>query len=131
MGLNLYNLTTQRTKNSIGKRDVQIAQHRVNQRKLEIRAETLQRYAMYKLAKELYKTRTLAEQEANANYLVIQQLYKSDEKTFEEYTTASAAYFAAMEARMKAETDVQLAKFRLEEMIGIRWEQVQHPEKTV
>ena len=130
VGLNLYNLTTQRTKNSIGKRDVQIAQHRVNQRKLEIRAETLQRYAMYKLAKELYKTRTLAEQEANANYLVIQQLYKSDEKTFEEYTTASAAYFAAMEARMKAETDVQLAKFRLEEMIGIRWEQVQHPEKT-
>jgi len=129
VGLNLYNLTTQRTKNSIGKRDVQIAQHRVNQRKLEIRAETLQRYAMYKLAKELYKTRTLAEQEANANYLVIQQLYKSDEKMFEEYTTASAAYFAAMEARMKAETDVQLSKFRLEEMIGIRWEQVQHPEK--
>lgn len=129
VGLNLYNLTSQKSKNNIGKRDVQIAEHQVNQRKLEIRAETLQRFALYKLAKALYKTRTLAEQEANANYLVIQQLYKTDEKTFEEYTTASAAYYTAQEARLKAETDVMLAKISLEEMIGIKWEQVQHPAK--
>ena len=129
VGLNLYSLTSQKSKNNVGKRDVLIAEHRVNQRKLEIRAETLQRYALYKLAKALYKTRTLAEQEANANYLVIQQLYKTDEKTFEEYTTASATYYAAQEARLKAETDVMLAKIGLEEMIGIKWEQVQHPAK--
>lgn len=129
VGVNLYSITSQKTKNTIGKRDIQIAEHRVNQRKLEIRAETLQRFALYKLARELYKTRTLAEQEANANYLVIQQLYKSDEKTFEEYTTASAVYYAAQEGRLKAETDVLLAKYRLEEMIGIKWEQVQHPMK--
>jgi outer membrane protein TolC len=129
LGVNLYNITSQKTKNNIGKRDVRIAEHKLNQRKLEIRAETLQRYALYKLAKQLYKTRTLAEQEANANYLVIQQLYKTDEKTFEEYTTASSAYYAAQEARLKAETDVLLAKISLEEMIGIKWEQVQHPAK--
>ena len=129
VGMNLYNITSQKTKNNVGKRDVKIAEHRVNQRKLEIRAETLQRFALYKLSRELFKTRTLAEQEANANYLVIQQLYKSDEKTFEEYTTASAAYFAAQEARLKANTDVMLAKISLEEMIGIKWEQVQHPAK--
>ena len=129
VGLNLYSLTSQKSKNDIGKRDIRIAEHKVNQRKLEIRSETLQRYALYKLAKSLYKTRTLAEQEANANYLVIQQLYKTDEKTFEEYTTASVAYYAAQEARMKAETDVMLAKISLEEMIGLKWEQVQHPAK--
>ena len=129
VGVNLYNLSSQKTKNTIGKRDIRIAEHKVNQRKLEIRAETLQRYAIYRLAKGLYKTRTLAEQEANANYLVIQQLYKSDEKTFEEYSTASSAYYAAQEARLKAETDVLLAKISLEEMIGIKWEQVQHPAK--
>lgn len=129
VGVNLFNVASQKGKNTIAKRDIQIAEHKVNQRKLEIRAETLQRYALYKLAKELYKTRTLAEQEANANYLVIQQLYKSDEKTFEEYTTASAAYYAAQEARLKAETEVMLTKISLEEMIGIKWEQVQHPAK--
>ena len=129
VGMNLYNITSQKTKNNVGKRDVKIAEHRVNQRKLEIRAETLQRFALYKLSRELFKTRTLAEQEANVNYLVIQQLYKSEEKTVEEYTTASAAYFAAQEARLKANTDVMLAKISLEEMIGIKWEQVQHPAK--
>lgn len=129
VGINLFNVASQKGKNTVAKRDIRIAEHKVNQRKLEIRAETLQRYALYKLAKELYKTRTIAEQEVNANYLVIQQLYKSDEKTFEEYTTASAAYYAAQEARLKAETDVLLAKISLEEMIGIKWEQVQHPAK--
>ncbi|MBV6442388.1 MAG: hypothetical protein DYG98_06840 [Haliscomenobacteraceae bacterium CHB4] len=129
VGINLFNVASQKGKNTVAKRDIRIAEHKVNQRKLEIRAETLQRYALYKLARELYKTRTIAEQEVNANYLVIQQLYKTDEKTFEEYTTASAAYYAAQEARLKAETDVMLAKINLEEMIGIKWEQVQHPAK--
>ncbi|MBX2893248.1 MAG: TolC family protein [Saprospiraceae bacterium] len=129
LGLNLYNITSQKSKNTIGKRDIKIAEHRVNQRKLEIRAETLQRYALYRLAKELFKTRTLAEQEASASYLLIQQLYKNDEKTFEEYTTAATAYYQAQEARLKAETDVMLAKISLEEMLGIKWEQVQHPGK--
>lgn len=129
VGVNLFNIASQKGKNTVARRDIQIAEHKVNQRKLEIRAMTLQRFALYKLAKDVYKTRTLAEQEANANYLVIQQLYKTDEKTFEEYTTASAAYYAAQEARLKAETDVLLAKISLEEMIGIKWEQVQHPAK--
>ena len=113
----------------MGKRDIQIAEHKVNQRKLEIRAETLMRYAQFKLAKQLFKTRTLMEQEASANYLLIQQLYKSDEKTLDEYTTAATTYYQAQEARLKAETDVLLAKYRLEEMLGIKWEQVQHPAK--
>jgi outer membrane protein TolC len=129
VSLNLFNMLSQKNKNTIAKRDIRIAEYQVNQRKLEIRAETLMRYAQLKLAKQLYKTRTLAEQEANANYLLIQQLYKTDEKTFEEYTTASAAYYQAQEARLKADTEVQLAKYRLEEMIGIKWEQVQHPAK--
>ncbi len=129
VSVNLFNILSQKNKNTIAKRDVRIAEHQVNQRKLAIRTETLMRYAQYKLAKELFKTRTLAEQEASANYLLIQQLYKTDEKTFEEYTTASVAYYQAQEGRMKAETDVMLAKFRLEEMLGIKWEQVQHPAK--
>ncbi|GAB4492540.1 MAG: hypothetical protein OHK0019_14660 [Saprospiraceae bacterium] len=129
IGVNVFNIASQKNKNNVAKREIKIAEHKVNQRKLEIRAETLQRYALFKLAKEIYKTRTLAEQEANANYLVIQQLYKTDEKTFEEYTTASTAYYAAQEARLKAETDVLLAKISLEEIIGVKWEQVQHPAK--
>lgn len=129
VSLNLFNILSQGTKNKVSKREIRIAEHKVNQRKLEIRAETLVRYAAFKLAKEILKTRTLAEQEIYANFVLIQQLYKTDEKTFEEYITASSAYYQSQEGRLKAETEVQLAKFRLEEMIGLKWDQVQHPAK--
>lgn len=127
--LNLYNILTQKEKSQIGKRRVDIAGHRVNQRKLEIRSETLQRWANFRLAREIVKERALVEQELNNTFIIVQQLYKSDEKTLEEYTTASAAYYQAREARIRAATELELAKFQLEEIIGLRWEQVQHPAK--
>jgi len=129
VNLNLYNILSQKEKNKISKRDIMIAEHNVNKRKLEIRAETLSRYARFKLAREILKTRTLVEQDMNATFILIQQLYKNDEKTLEDYTTASAAFFAAQEARLEAETDVLITKFQVEEMIGFKWEQVQHPAK--
>jgi outer membrane protein TolC len=127
--LNLYSILTQNEKSKIGRQRVDIAGHKVNQRKLEIRAETLQRWANFRLSREILKERALVEQEFNNTFIIVQQLYKSDEKTLEEYTTASAAYYQAREARIRAATDLELAKYQLEEIIGLRWEQVQHPAK--
>jgi len=127
--LNLYSILTQKEKSKIGHQRVDIAGHKVNQRKLEIRAETLQRWANFRLSREILKERALVEQEFNNTFIIVQQLYKSDEKTLEEYTTASAAYYQAREARIRAATDQELAKYLLEEIIGLRWEQVQHPAK--
>lgn len=129
LNLNLYNIVSQKTKNSIAKREIQQANHKVNGQKLGLRAETLQRYAKFKLAKELLKTRTLVEQEVYANYILIKQLYNTDEKTFEEYTLASGSYYEAQEARIQAQTELELARLGLEEIIGLKWEQVQHPAK--
>ena len=129
VSLNLYSVLSQKTKSQISKREINIAEHRVNQRKLAIRAEVLSRYAQFKLAKEVYKTRALAEQEMNANFILMEQSFKTDEATFEQYTLASTSYYQAQESRIRAETEVQLSKFRLEEMLGLQWEQVQHPAK--
>ena len=129
LNLNLYNVLTQKSKSQISKREINIAEYRVNQRKLAIRAETLARYASFRLAKEVYKTRALAEQEMNANFILMEQSFKTDEATFEQYTLASTSYYQAQESRIRADTEVQLAKFRLEEMLGLKWEQVQHPGK--
>lgn len=126
---NVYNVLTQKTKSQIAKREVDVAGLRVNERKLAVRVETLGRYANYQLTKAVYQTRALAEQDMNANFILVEQLYKSDEKTFDEYTLASNSYYEAKEARIRAETDIQIAKFRLEEVIGLKWEQVQHPAK--
>ncbi len=129
VSVNLFNIVSQGNKNKISKREIKIAEHKVNQRKLAIRAETLSRYASFKLAREIVKTRTLMEQEVYTNFVLVQQLYKTDEKTFEEYIASSSAYYQAQEARMKAENDVLLAKYQIEEIIGLKWEQVQHPDK--
>ena len=129
VNLNLYSILTQKTKNQLGKRDINIANHKVNGQKLALRAETLQRYAQFRLAKEILKTRTLVEQEVYANFILIKQLYNTDEKTFEEYTLASSAYYQAQEARIEAQTQVEITRFALEEIIGLKWDQVQHPAK--
>jgi outer membrane protein TolC len=129
LSLNLFSLFTQGRKDKISNREIKIAEDKVNQRKLDLRNSTLNKYAKLKLARQILKIRTLAEQDVHANYVLIQQLYKTDEKTFEEYTQASGVYFAAQEARLKAETDVLLAKYDLEALIGIKWEQVVHPAK--
>jgi outer membrane protein TolC len=129
INLNLYNILSQKPKNDVQKRDITIASHEINQRKLEIRAETLTRYQRFKLMQELVKTRTLVEQESYNNFVLIQQLYKNDERTFEDYSSASTMYYQAQEARIRSESDQLIAKYQLEAMIGIRWEQVQHPEK--
>lgn len=127
--LNLFNILSQKDKNRIGKHDVEVAEQKVNAQMLAIRAETLSRYTQFKLAKDILKTRSLVEQETYNNFILIQQLYKTDEKTFEDYNFASSAYYQAQEARIRAQADLQLAKLHLEEIIGLRWEQIQHPGK--
>lgn len=127
--LNLYNIVSQKEKNKIGKRRMSIAEERIHQRKREIRADALSAWAQFKLAREIFKERSTVELDLNNNFILIQQLYKSDEATLEQYTTTSATYYQAREARIRAQTELEIAKFKLEEIIGLRWEQVQHPSK--
>jgi outer membrane protein TolC len=126
--LNLYNILSQPEKNHIGKRRMSIAEERIRQRKREIRADALSAWANFKLAREIFKERSTVELDLNNNFILIQQLYKSDEATLEQYTTTSATYYQAREARIRAQTEMDIARFRLEEIIGIRWDQVQHPD---
>jgi outer membrane protein TolC len=127
--LNLYNILSQKEKNNIGKRRMDIAEERIHQRKREIRADALTAWANFRLAREIFKERSTVELDLNNNFILIQQLYKSDEATLEQYTTTSATYYEAREARIRAQTEAEIAKFKLEEIIGLRWEQVQHPSK--
>ncbi|MDX1910723.1 MAG: TolC family protein [Saprospiraceae bacterium] len=127
--LNLYNILSQKEKNRIGRRRVDIAGERIHQRKREIRADALTAWAQFRLAREIFKERSTVELDLNNNFILIQQLYKSDEATLEQYTTTSAAYYSAREARIRAQAELDIARFKLEEIIGLRWEQVQHPSK--
>jgi outer membrane protein TolC len=130
VNLNLYNLLTQRTKNDLGSRAVETAQLKVQQKKRLLRAETLSRYAHYQLAQQVLTTRRQMEQEARSAFVLVEQQYRTDEKTFDDYAKASAANFEAQERRLQAENDLLLAQIVLEEIIGLVWEQVVHPAKN-
>lgn len=129
LNFNLGNLVAQKNKNQVAQHDVKIAEHELNKQKLALRAEVLTRHQKYRLAREILKARTQVEQDANANFLLVKELYSKDERTFEDYNEASSNFHESREARIKAEADVIFARILLEEIVGLRWEQVQHPQK--
>jgi outer membrane protein TolC len=130
VNLNLYSALTQKDKNQISQREILVAEHKVDQRKLAIRAETLTRYEQYLLYKQVLQVRRQVEQDTRSTYVLVEQQYRTDEKTFEDFTTASSNYFQSQEARMRAEIDLTQALYRVEEVIGLRWDQVVHPQKN-
>lgn len=127
--LNLYNILSQKEKNNIAKRRINLAEEQIHVRKRSIRVEALSAWAEFLLARQIFKERSTVELDLNNNFILIQQLYKSDEATLEQYTTTSATYYQAREARIRAQTELQIAQYQLEAIIGLRWEQVQHPNK--
>lgn len=94
----------------------------LNEQKLEIRAETEKRYAEYLLTFEVLKARQKAEIDAEAVYQYFSELFKNGDGDFEDFNRASESYHNAVEATLNAETDVQIARISLEEMIGVRLE---------
>ncbi|MGB0930016.1 MAG: TolC family protein, partial [Chitinophagales bacterium] len=74
-----------------------IAHHRVNQRKLLIRAETLKRYEDYLTTVEMLKLRTQAVEDFYATYLAVSKKFKESRSTLEEYNQASTTYYTALE----------------------------------
>ena len=109
----------------MAKENFKIAQSNIDQQKLQIRSETLQRYRKYELALEILKVRTKIEEDANANFQFQSNLFKKLEASFEDYNSAYNAYHLAVESRLKAETDVEIAKIMIEEVIGIPLETAQ------
>lgn len=114
--------TSTETKKAEQKLD--IAHHKVNQRKLQIRAETLSRYEDYLTALEMLKLRTQAVEDFYASYLAVTKKFKESRSSLEEYNQASTTYYTALENKLRAESDVNLAKIALEEIIGVKLEEV-------
>lgn len=129
LGLNLGVLFSTKGKKNIAEQQVKIADADINQQKLTIRAETLARYQNFKLALEILKTRTQVEQDAKNNFDIMAQQFRSDAIKFSEYNEAATTYHEAVESRIKAESDYQIARIHLEEIIGVRWDDVSHPGK--
>lgn len=124
LGINLGTFVQTPLRTSIAKEELDIANAYLNQQKLSIRAEVLKRYKAYQLTVELLKIRTQAQDDAYSTHQLITRDFEKGAATLEEFIKSAAAYNAAVEAKLIAEKNLLEAKISLEEMIGVKLEEV-------
>lgn len=125
IGINLGPIFTNRAKVNIIKQERVIAEAEVTKMQYEIRAAVLTRYRKYLLAVEVLTARLQALETATTNKELLTELFNSNKTDFEDLNRAESSYFAALEAKMMAEAEIGIAKIAIEEMIGIRWDEVE------
>ncbi len=127
--VSLGTFVNRKNKVGIAEQRVKIAESNINQKKLRVRYEILRRYEEYEMQEETLKAVTQAEQSASEAYLLITDLFKADKETFENYNSANTTYHSAVEKRIKANADLAIAKLKIEEMIGISFDEAQRMRK--
>jgi outer membrane protein TolC len=100
------------------------SQKLIEHQKLTIRAEVLSRYSLYKHKLEQLKVISEGYETANSNYILTRSRFNNGEADLEEFNLAAQALTEAGTGKMEAELLVDQAKIRIEELIGMRLEQV-------
>ena len=121
--LSLGTLTNRKNKLGIAKQRIKIAEANINQKKLNVRMEVLKRYENYLMYEEILKAVIQAEENANQALILITDLFKADKATFEDYNSASTSFNVAVEKRIKANSELKIAQYLLEEMIGVSFDE--------
>ncbi len=120
--INLGTFTNRPLKKQIAEQKVIIADHRINQRKLNVRQIVLGRYHSHLNSIEVFKTRTQATDDSYDSYIITGQKFENGEIGFDDFNASSMSYFSSKEAQIMAKNDVMQSKILLEEMIGISLE---------
>ena len=102
----------------IAKQNVKIAENKLNQQKLQLRAEVLRRYQTYLSSIEILKVRTQAVEDVRVMQTMVIRKFEQGLSTVEEYTQALKSYNEVIEGKTAAENDIVMARLSLEEKIG-------------
>jgi FKBP-type peptidyl-prolyl cis-trans isomerase len=109
---------------SKNKLQVKVTEAQVRAQKLNIRAEMLRRYQVYLTSIEVLKLRVKAVEEAHLIHLLVTKKFKKGEAILEDYNKSFLTFNNAQEAKVTAEGQVYLTKNSIEEMIGLKLEEV-------
>lgn len=104
---------------------IRVAEEEVNARKLELRKEVLTAYQDYVKFAALYKIQTNITDEANTEFLRVEQKFKDGTSTFEEYNKANKIFTEHKRDKITAENDYMKSKYDLEALIGMKMEDIQ------
>ncbi|TAH26161.1 MAG: hypothetical protein EAZ07_05590 [Cytophagales bacterium] len=111
-------------KNKKDKYALQIAEANIKALKLKIRSEVLRRYLSYTSNIELLKHKIRSQEEAHLVHLVIAKNMRKGEGSIEDYNKSLITYNEAVETKIKGETEVAHAKTAIEELLGVKLEEV-------
>lgn len=124
VGMNLGQVlsTPQRIKQA--QQEQKIAESNKDAQKLRMRAEVITRYRRYLTNLELLKLRIKSQEDAYSTYLDLTKKFQQGSANLEIFTQSALAYNHATEEKIKAEGDVAITKAMLEELIGVKLEEV-------
>lgn len=106
------------------KQNTQIARSNINLQKLTLRAEVLRRYETYYMNRELLKVQTQIVEDLRATVSLAEQQFKNGEITLEAYNQELDRYNNERVNQIKTQGDFNISKIELEEIIGVKLEDV-------
>ncbi len=130
-GVSLGSITNTKKEREREEFDVRISEMEANEYKMNIRAETLARYHKLLLSIETLKVRVKAEENAQNIYDFANERFRNADLELDDLLRASESYDTAVEKRIDAQTNIELAKLALEELIGVKWEVVKKYEERL
>jgi len=96
----------------------------LNAQKLRLRAETLTRYEIYKHNLETVKMVSENFEIANSTFILIREKFNKGEATLADFNAANSARIGSLTGKLGAEMQFNLAKISLEELVGMKLEEV-------
>lgn len=99
---------------------VYIAKARVNQQKLDLRADVLLRYEEYLMYEKLLETQIKNAEDAYVSYSLAEQRFKNGEIALDEYNKHLTNYNEVQLLRIQSESRLNIALINLENLIGIK-----------
>jgi outer membrane protein TolC len=101
-----------------------IAQTQVNSQKLLIRNQVLKSYNEYQMREKMYKIQSQIALDNETSHKLVEQKFKNGEITFEQYSMSLSAFSTTTLSQIEAEKDYKNAKLDLEQLIGMKLEDV-------
>jgi len=100
------------------------AQANLNAQKLAVRNAVLKAYNEYLMREEVFKVQSQLLLDNETAHKLVEERFKNGETTFEAYSASLATYSSMNVAKMDAEKNFNNAKLDLEQLIGMRLEDV-------
>ncbi len=110
--------------NRMNKERVVVAQANVNAQKLMVRNTVLKAYNEFQLSEKTYKVQSQLLLDNETAHKLIEQRFKNGETNFETYSQSLSNYSSMTIGQLQAERNYKNAKLDLEQLIGMRLEDV-------